>query len=185
MVILRPTRKLYGSLAMSPNIQTVSDTALGDWYVNRIVVGRRPLLLLLSSASLLPAVVPARDVQKLPARLASIIERRLRRLGVDQRVIDVEVAAMGSVVIEPTTDRSVLGIMVDLAKGIPYYLKPGRWTETTLDIVEQRLAETPCRAGQRSDRVIFPAQRASELLRSRWLASVQFQPTTYAPVKVH
>jgi hypothetical protein len=153
-----------------------TDTALGDWYVNRIIVDRRPLLLLLSSESLLPALVPARDVQKLPARLTSIVQRRLKRLGVDERVIDAETAAMGPVVIGPTIDRSVLGIMVDFAKGIPYYLESGPWDETTLEIVEQRLAETPCHAGLRSDRVIFPARRASELLGSRWLASRPLLP---------
>jgi len=28
-----------------------SDTALGDWYVNRLIVDRQPLLLLVSAAS--------------------------------------------------------------------------------------------------------------------------------------
>jgi hypothetical protein len=61
MVTLRPTRKLRGALPIS-DVSKPSDTALGDWYVNRLVVDRRPLLLLVSSSSLLPMLVPGRDV---------------------------------------------------------------------------------------------------------------------------
>jgi hypothetical protein len=156
-------------LRPSEGAPTRSATALGDWYVNRIVVDRHPLLLLISSASLLPIVVPARDVRELPARLVSLVAARVRRLGLDQQIIDAETAAMGPIVIGPTIDRSVLGIMVDFAKGIPYYLEPDRWDDASLTRVEDRLAETPCHASQRSDRVIFPDRKGQELLRQKWL----------------
>lgn len=147
-----------------------SDTALGDWYVNRLVIDRRPLLLLISSASLLPMLVPARDVRGLPARLASLVAARLRRLGLDQQIIDAETNAMSSIAIGPTADRSVLGIMVDFAKAIPFHLEPGNWNDSSLTRVEDRLAETPCHASQRSDRVVFPDRKAPELLIQKWLA---------------
>jgi uncharacterized protein DUF6933 len=54
MVILRATKKLSSALPASHTVPTCSDTALGDWHVNRIVVDRRPLLLLVRSTSLLP-----------------------------------------------------------------------------------------------------------------------------------
>jgi hypothetical protein len=60
MVILRPTKKLTALLPAAQAVPVRSDTALGDWYVNRIVVDRQPLLLLVSSTSLLPMIVPAR-----------------------------------------------------------------------------------------------------------------------------
>ena len=63
MVILRPTQKLKTLLATGRPAPSSSDTALGDWYVNRLVVDRQPLLILVSSASLLPLLVPARDVK--------------------------------------------------------------------------------------------------------------------------
>jgi hypothetical protein len=53
MVILRPTKKLASLLPAAQPVPVCSDTALGDWYVNRIVVDRQPLLLLVSSTSLL------------------------------------------------------------------------------------------------------------------------------------
>ena len=116
MVILRPTRKLNSLLPATEVIPTSSDTALGDWYVNRVVVDRQPLLLLVSSTSLLPMLIPAQNVRGLPARLAALVEARLRRCGLDDRTIAAETLAMASVAVGPTVDRSVLGIMVDFAK---------------------------------------------------------------------
>jgi Domain of unknown function (DUF6933) len=177
MVILRPTRKLSSLLPATGIGQSISDTALGDWYVNRIVVDRQPLLLLVSSASLLPMLLPARDVRTLPDRLAGLVEVRLRHLGIEVRAITAEKSAMTPVEIGPTVDRSVLGIMVDFAKSVPYELEPGCWNESTLQLVEDRLAETPCHAGRSFDQVIFPKQKAPELLSAKWLANPSMPPT--------
>lgn len=173
MVILRPTRKLYSALQPTDCTEVKPDTALGDWYVNRLVVDRKPLLLLVSSASLLPVLVPARDVRGLPCRLASIVESRLRRCGIEKQIVAAELSAMSPVVIAPTVDRSVVGIMVDFAKGIPCYLTPGQWDDSTLRSVEEHLAETPCHAGRGRNSVIIPKDKAPELLRAshRWLGS--------------
>src|SRR5262245_55813673 len=119
MVILRPTRKLSSLLPTTAIGQSTSDTALGDWYLNRIVVHRQPLLLLVSSASLLSMLEPARDVRNLPIRLADLVEVRLKRLGTETCAIDAERTAMSRVKIAPTVNRSVLGIMVDFAKSVP------------------------------------------------------------------
>jgi hypothetical protein len=172
MLILRPTRKLNSLLpSTGGNTRWSSDTALGDWYVNRIVVDRQPLLLLVSSASLLPLLLPARDVRDLPVRLAKLLESRLRRLDIEARAIDAERSAMTPIEIGPTVDRSVLGIMVDFAKIIPNYLEPGQWNESTLKLVEDRLSETPCYASRSSfEDVVFPKRKATELLRMKWLA---------------
>ncbi len=85
---------------------------------------------------------------------------------------------MGQVAIGPTLDRSVLGIMVDFAKAVPYYLEAGAWNEGTLQLVEERLAETPCHAARAADRVIFPEQKAPDLLCAKWLANRPLQPTS-------
>ena len=92
---------------------------------------------------------------------------------------------MVSVAVGPTVDRSVLGIMVDFGKAIPYHLTLGQWGEATLRIVEKRLAETPCHAARSWDRVIFPEKKASEVLRAKWLASTPLQPTSSAWTTVH
>jgi hypothetical protein len=92
-------------------------------------------------------------------------------------IIDAEASAMGSVTIGPTIDRSVLGIMVDFAKAMPFYLEPGEWDDRSLRAVEDRLAETPCHASQRFDRVVFPDRKGPELLQRKWLGHRPLQPT--------
>ena len=130
MVILRPTKKLDALLPRAETFPVCNDTALGDWYVNRIVVDRQPLLLLVSSVSLLPMLLPARDIRGLPGRLGRLVAARLRRCGIDARAVDAEEQAMRPVVIGPTVDRSGLGIMVDFAKAVPYYSSLGSGTKT-------------------------------------------------------
>jgi hypothetical protein len=168
MVILRPTRKLQTLLPVAKVGQAVSDTALGDWYVNRVVVKRHPLLILVSSASVLPILVPARDVRTLPARLSDIVEARLARVGDSVSTIGAEEEAMTTVLIEPTVDRSVVGIMVEFVRALPYHPAVGQFDETRLPSVEDWLAETPCHAGGRDVDVVFPDRKAPELLRRKW-----------------
>jgi len=167
MVVLRPTRKLHASLPVPKPAPASSNTALGDWYVNRLIVDRRPLLLFVSSTSLLSLVVPARDVRGLPNRLADLVDARLERLGIAPRTIELETRAMSPVTIGPTVDRSVLGIMVDFAKSLPYYLEPGQWDDTALRTAEDKLAETPCYAGRSFAETVFPDKKAPELLRAK------------------
>ena len=62
------------------------------------------------------------------------------------------------------------------------YLEPGQWTDETLALVEERLAETPCHAALSYDRVIFPNRKAPEALRAKWLAN---KPTNGGKIVVH
>jgi hypothetical protein len=143
-----------------------SDSALGDWYVSRLVVARRPLLLLISSRSLLPILTDARNVRMLPDRLASLVGYRLYWLGIATALIDREVAAMERVIVRPTSNRSVVGSLVDFEKAVPFRFDPGNWP-ATLVAVEAKLAETPCRTSAGTD-VIFPMEATVALLQSVW-----------------
>ena len=157
------------------------DNALGDWFVNRLVVDRQPLLVLVSGLSLLPILEPAREVRSLPERLPSIVERRLERLGVHSDLIAPEIEAMGDVLVAPTNSRSVVGTMVDFAKAIPYYLPTDvRWGEPELLVAEAKLEGTPCRCSSRN--TVFPDLAARDLLAARWIAgSRHVQPGTHVP----
>lgn len=166
MVVIRPTRKLHRMLPLTHGAGT-SDTALGDWYVNRLIVNRQPLLLLVSANSLLPILLPARNVRNLPAQIGDTVARRLARLGVPQPLIDVECRAMAPVYIGATLDRSVLGITVDFAKGVSYFLENGG-DNAALEKAEDQLGRTPCYAGKAANRVIFPDRKAPALLAARW-----------------
>jgi hypothetical protein len=171
MVVLRATKKVLSKLPAAQSGAAASDTALGDWYVNRLVVDRQPLLLVVSSRSLLSILAPARDVRTLPSRLPALVATRLRGLGIAGGLIEAEVAAMDPVTVAGTQDRSVLGSMVDFAKAIPVYLPIGGWDLTTLPFIESRLAETPCRVSDRFEATIFPDRATPELLAARWHAA--------------
>jgi hypothetical protein len=90
MVILRRTEKLKSTLPVTEVVPDNSETALGDWYVNRIVIDRRPLLLLISSTTYLPLLLPAKDTRSLPDRLGALVEVRLERCGIDTDLVAAE-----------------------------------------------------------------------------------------------
>lgn len=169
MVILRPTAKLRKAIPVAKGSGEPSDTALGDWYANRIVVDRQPLILLVSSACLLAIVVPARDVKTLPRRLVDLVEARLRRLDLAQGVIDAECRAMTPTLVYATDDRSVLGSMVDFAKCAKSRRAPVPWNLAASHAVEDLLGGMPCHNARSGDVVIWPEKRAAELLSARWL----------------
>ena len=168
MVILRATQKVVKSLPRSLKGQDSSDTALGDWYVNRVVVDRRPLLLFVSSKSLLAILAPARNVKTIPGRLSTLVSDRLQRLRIEEHLIDSEMRAMQDVEVGSTQDRSVTGTMVDFAKALPYYLPIDGWSDSELRSVEDRLSETPCRCSRSYEETIWPRDVTHRLLKERW-----------------
>lgn len=168
MLVLKATHKVLKTLPLSVRDTDASDTALGDWYVNRIVIDRQPLLLSVSSTSLLSMVTPAQDVKNLPQWFPRMVADRLERLGVVDGVLRGEMGAMDIVRVGRTEDRSVIGQMVDFARAIPYYRPEHRWDDATLRLVEDRLSEIPCRSSRRYADVVFPRDTAVRLLTERW-----------------
>ncbi len=168
MIVLRATLKVLRTLPQSATDTDVSDTALGDWYVNRIAVDRQPLLLLVSAKSLLAILTPARVVKALPRRVGELVANRLERLGMNELLIRAELRAMDLAVVGRTRDRSVTGQMVDFAKAIPYYIPIGGLNDSTLRLAEDRLAETPCRSSRSNAETIWPARETARLLTEHW-----------------
>ena len=168
MVALRATQKVLRHLPAPGPEPGPPDTALGDWFVNRLVVDRRPLLLLVSSTSLLAILEPARDVRGLPERLEPLVALRLFRLGVPPGWIEAEVAALAPVAVAKTNSRSVLGTMNDFAHLIPYMLPVDGWGDATLRDAEARLAHTPCRSSAAIAKGFFPDILAAQRLGERW-----------------
>jgi hypothetical protein len=168
VVVLRATQKILRSLPKMGAEIAVSDTALGDWYVNRLVVDRRPLLLIVSARSLLAIIEPARDLKQLPDRLPRLVKARLTRLPVNEHVVSCEVETTKVVAVDKTIDRSVLGQLVDFAKAIPCYLPEGQWGDSELRYAEDQLAETPCQCSKRDAEVIWPTRMAIRLLEAAW-----------------
>ncbi len=171
MVTLRATQKVLRLLPPTKTPDTAPHSALGDWYANRIVIDRQPLLLLLSSTSLLAILEPARELKKLPSRLSALVESRLKRLPIPSHVISCEVAATRAVAVGKTVDRSVVGQMVDFAKALTFYLPESGWGAADLREAEERFAETPCRCSGRDEDVIWPERTAIRLLVQTWPAN--------------
>lgn len=167
MVTLRATRKVLKALERQVECGD-SDTALGDWYVNRIVVNRKPLLLLVSSNSLLAIVTWARGVRTLPERLTRLVEDRLRRLPIPEPLVHSEVTMMDRVCVGPTASRSILGSMVDFAYMISVRQSAPILDDAGLAKAEVELAGMPCRVSSPSGRVIWPGKRAREVLAAKW-----------------
>ena len=167
-MVLRATKKVLKSLPVSSDEAGPSETALGDWYVNRIVVDRKPLLLLVSAESFLLMLTPARDVKNLPKRIAGMVEDRLHRLGVNENLIRAEVGAMETVEVGPTQDRSVTGQMVNFARSVPFCLPECEWDESDLRYVESKLSEMPCGVSSSHHEAMFPYRAAARLLQEKW-----------------
>jgi hypothetical protein len=166
MVILRATRKVLDLLTERDEQAQASDTALGDWYVNRLVIDRQPLLLMVSSISLLPILERAQKVKELPQRLPDLVERRLHRMGIAGSLIAAELTAMSPVVVSKTVDASVRGILVDFGRALPYYLR-GRG-DLSLRYAEDRLAETPLLTSRSYVETFFPDRRTPKLMAAAW-----------------
>jgi hypothetical protein len=171
MAVLRATLNLLKSLpACSAELPETPINALGDWYANRVVVHRRPLILLMSSTSLLAILAPARDVKTLPDRLPQLVADRLRRLPISEHIVAAEVEAMDQVLVGKTRDRSLRGQLVHFARELPYYLPPEGWQDSHLRMMEDNLGETPCRVSPPNTAAIWPHRTAVRLLLATWPA---------------
>lgn len=115
-------------------------TRLGDWYANLLHVGRLQLVLGVSETTFLPVVLPAAPISTVVPRLRLGLGQVLRALGVADVEIEREAAEMASVVYGKTANRQVIGIMVDFAKALEFYVDD----TPSLLVVSLRLAETPC-----------------------------------------
>lgn len=71
---------------------------------------------------------------------------------------------MSRVRIAKTASRSVLGVMNDFVQTIAFLLPIGRWDETSLPFVEDRLAQTPIFASRPLSEIVFPAKATPKRL---------------------
>jgi len=138
---LRCTAKVLTRLKVSPAaVPLEPSTRLGDWYANLLFTRPAHLVLCVSERTLLPVLVPARELETLPSRLRRLACEALEAIGVPDHAVHLEESAMADVAIGRTASRRVLGSMNDFAWMADGYLD-GR---TSLLDVSLRLAETPC-----------------------------------------
>lgn len=123
-------------------------TLLGDWYANRLNIGRHRLVLCTNERTLLCVVVPAKDLPNLSRRLVESLVPLLQWCGVPPEPVAREVREMAWVRFDRTASRSVLGSMNEMVfQADVYFRDPGR-DEVRLDDLDRYLATNICSALQ-------------------------------------
>jgi len=123
-----------------PNTTTPSSTWLGDWYATLVFLRSARFVLCLSERTLLPVVLPARELATLGTRLASAAGQVMAAIGVPAEVARDEQDRMAEAVVARTASRRVLGSMNDFAFMLAAQFDPNA---SLLDL-SLDLAETPC-----------------------------------------
>lgn len=124
--------------------QPPATTRLGDWYANRLNIGKHRLVLCTSELSLLSVVVPAKDLPGLAVRMTEAVTLLLRDIGVPPALIERELREMQWVRFAPTASRRVLGHMNDFAWGVECMFRRETADVIYLPEVALQLADTPC-----------------------------------------
>ena len=110
MFRLRCTKKLLKRVASEPDgVQGAPTNVLGDWYANIVFSKPQHLVVCMSERTLLPVVVPAKDIHGLPLRLCAQLDQLLGLIGIPSAAIEIELAQMREHQFSPTASKSVLG----------------------------------------------------------------------------
>lgn len=149
MVTLRCTQKLLRrGLPEDQAVDAPPNTLLGDWYANVLVARPNHLVLCVSERTLLPVVVPAKDIKRLPDRLVEALQLVLRGLHIELSSIDAEIGAMRTCRVGRTASKRVLGSLNELMYQLSWQLQahPNR------SLLEQslRLAQVPMKGVEHS-----------------------------------
>ena len=116
-----------------------STTRLGDWYANLMFLRPQWLILVASDRTLLPVVVPARDLPNVVPRIRESVAELLQAIGIGEADILAETAEMATVQFAKTASPRVLGVMNNMAFLLRHHLAE---TDSLLE-VSLMLAETP------------------------------------------
>jgi hypothetical protein len=151
MLVVRGTKKLRDRVKAPPaDDEDVSTTELGDWFATALF-WRPQVAMLVNTRTFLPVFMELAPAATLLDRAPAAIEKVLRRHGVNESFLAAERAAMANVRIASTNDRSVLGVMNELAFHGEWLFKEGL---TDLEQLSLRMASMPL--GPLRDRHGFP-----------------------------
>ena len=143
MFAVRCTRKLLDRGAPKALAAPVPPTTvLGDWYANIVFTRSEHLVVCVSERTLLPVVVAAKDVKRLPERVAAEAGMILTAIGVPAADVEAEMAEMRVGYLAATADRRILGSLNDFV----FHFEHGAGSHPELNIRERtlRLARMPC-----------------------------------------
>lgn len=143
MLVLRCTQKL---LKKNPGPVTDHEDSLtpilGSWHANLIRLGHSPVVLCANDISLLTILVRGKDFPRFVLSFRERIAWRLRRMGVSERAITVELAAMENVKMARSNSRSVLASMNDFVRHLRWRVGDD-FDISQLDELENMLSQIP------------------------------------------
>ena len=141
MVVLRCTARLLSQVKSPPVAEPLkSTTCLGDWYAHLLFLRPNRLNICVSERTLLPIILPAKEIATFPQRLTGAIGDALKQMGVADHLVTSEMEQMGSVIFSKTASRQVLGPLTDFVKALDAYNGIG----LPLTEISRRLWQTPC-----------------------------------------
>lgn len=144
MVTLRCTQKLLRRVTDQPSDSPPRPTTLlGDWYANLLFSKPQQFVVCVSERTLLPVIVPAKDIHILGARLALAVRDVLQALGIASRLAERERAEMQQFYFGRTENKRVLGSLNEFMFELSFVMH-GRPDETLLER-SLFLAEAPCK----------------------------------------
>jgi hypothetical protein len=144
-------------------------TVLGDWYANILFARPAHLVLALSERSLLPVVVPAKDVKRLPERIAHAAQCMLRAIGVPEKQVAAEALAMSVGYLAVTNNRKVLGSLNDFVFHLELSLQDHlNWElhEHALQLAEMPSGAIEYAVPSEATRVLFASSQAIQAAKS-------------------
>lgn len=171
MFAVRCTRKLLDRGApKSLPVAMPPTTVLGDWYANIVFTRPEQMVVCISERTLLPVVVTAKDIKRLPERLAEATGRVLASIGVPSEDIEAELAEMSVGYLAATANRRVLGSLHDFI----FHFEHGTGSQVELGVHERtlRMARMPCAALEfaypsETTLAAFQASRVLKAVRAR------------------
>ena len=171
MIIVRGTQRLLRNSGIKPVDQPPETSAvLGDWFATSMVLtGRRPVVLYVSSRTLLAVLVPGRAIHTTIPGFRSRLLALLNRLGFFGEWVDGVVAETAEHIVAKTNSRRMLGIMNDIVASMPYH------SHETLEELEMRLADTPYSQPEQP-RYLFPRAATATLAGQPHLANPHRAP---------
>ena len=142
MFHLRCTKKLLKRVTAKPEgAPGAPTTVLGDWYANIVFSKPQQLVVCISERTLLPVVVPAKDIHGSPERLCAQLGQLLQFIGVSSAAIELELAQMREHQFAPTASKSVLGSLNEAVFHLSWMLSAHR--ECSLVEHAVRLGDIP------------------------------------------
>jgi len=180
MITIRCTRKLLERLPVDAGQELRSKhsdhfaandatpTVLSGWHANLLTMQRRQSVLLVHDTTRFPVFIPAlkrSDFTTFDYRFVDSFMNTLLKTGAEDELMQVAVSRLAPILIEETSDRSVLGTLNNMVQQIQFAIDDGEIA--IADITGYRigawLADTPWHARGITG-AIWPADEMADLL---------------------